>query len=271
MTSRHLEEKEEGQAVPGPEDREEGLSCSEDLSPYQEDEEELPCSQPQTCGVIRMLTVSPTPEEKVLNLMDPEDLAELQSLVAGIVPPAPEAPAGDYARVEVIHTTRIKIGGLISVVLDFMFRKHRIDIDDRDLNELINVSTEVGKLEEALPIIFATIQAVAHTPNLAKFLEWWRQGLEGLQFASAPGPSDRAKVQKPWEGYRFWTFETWSLADAVTARFMLHQETPSEDDFLASLTELRKTAGLQGWKVGIIVATLFGIRRAPWFWDLMVY
>ena len=40
--------------------------------------------------------------------------------------------------------------------------------------------------------------------------------------------------------------------------------------FLESLKEEKEIAGLHRWKVPIIVATLYAIKKAPWLWPLLL-
>ena len=59
------------------------------------------------------------------------------------------------------------------------------------------------------------------------------------------------------------------MAAEVVARFLLNPDTPEEKSFKASLKEVRDHAGPQAWKINIMVATLYCVRRANWIWDLL--
>src|SRR5688572_19825592 len=270
MANKQLEQREEGQEIPGPSDREETLACDEVLSPLvevDEVDEELPCAQMPLCAAIRIETGSFSKEKRVLNLADPHDLAILAAMFQN--PSVPEIPPEDAPEdlVQIIRTTRTEMGGLVWIVLNFLFKKGRLDLSESDLDELVSSSVHVTELAEAVPIILLTVQTVATTPRINRVLRKWAVGVEGLA-ALDPTPTPLVDL-KPWDGPQFWSFEDWAQAAEVVARFLLCPEIPLEAEFKARVVDIRDLAGTQGWKIPIMVATLFGLRKATWLWDLM--
>jgi hypothetical protein len=272
MANKQLEQREEGQEIPGPSDREEILACDESLSPLIEVDEvdvELPCSQLPLCAAIRIETGSFSKEKRVLNLADPHDLAILAAMFRN--PSVPENPPEDAPEglVQIIRTTRTEMGGLVWIVLNFLCKKMCLELTEADFEELVNSSVHITELAEAVPIILLTVQTVATTHKINRVLRKWAEGIEDLAELNPTPVPDSLERLKPWDGPQFWSFEDWARAAEVVARFLLCPQIPSENEFRARVADIRELAGTQGWKVPIMVATLFGLRKATWLWNLL--
>lgn len=74
---------------------------------------------------------------------------------------------------------------------------------------------------------------------------------------------------KPWEGFNFWTFESWTLAIDVVRAFIALREPIMETAFLSQLSDLIDQATGLVWQVPIMVAPLFVLNKAGWFWELL--
>ena len=265
MANKQLEHRTIGQKTP-----EDILVCDEELSPFLEEEEEgLPCSQISLCSAIRVDTGSLSKDRCVLNLADPHDLAILTTLLKDSPSPGVLQEEAAPDPVQIVRTTRTQLGGLVWIVLKFLFQKGSLDLTEADFDELVNSSVHITELTEAVPIILLTVQTVATTPQINRILRKWAEGLENVVGLELTPDSTSLVKLKPWDGPQFWSFEAWARAAEVVARFLIYPEIPLEDEFRARIAEVREEAGTQGWTVPIMAATLFGIRKATWLWRLL--
>jgi hypothetical protein len=145
----------------------------------------------------------------------------------------------------------------------------KLEPSDEEMCELESSCSGISALGEALPIIIATTQALAHWPSIKAVVRRWVAEAPGLVSSDELEKGRKDKEFPPWSGFRWWTIETWSLAMDIVASYLAKGEGLPEREFLRDLKEERWQAGGQEWKIDVIVATLFTIKKSGWFWGML--
>lgn len=261
------------------------LFCYEELSDISS-EPSRP-STPARCGCTRAVElVEPTPSPASPPALDGNGEGCWEEQVDGVFPymtveeldaflrvPSPimVAPAcEDGPRIQIAHTSRVTLGGVIWVILKHLHSQRHLDLTDEDVHMLSQSSSAILTLEEAIPIVVVTVQVLAGMPSLEKVLRRWEVELPDTgapDFTVSAGLADNLK---PWEGFNFWSFESWALAVDVVTAFVGQQDSITETAFLEKMSDVITQATGLGWQVPIMVATLFVVKRAGWFWELLI-
>lgn len=263
------------------------LLCYEELSDIILSSEPSRPSTSARCGFVRVVEpVEPMPSvdnpqasggnfegcwkeqaDRDLPYLTVEDLEALLRFPT----PITVAPAGeDGPRIQIAHTSRVTLGGVIWTILKHLQSQRRLDLTDEDVHALTQSSSAVLTLEEAIPLMVVTVQVLAGVPSLEKVLRWWEAEVPDTgapDFTMSAGLVDKLR---PLEEFNFWSFEFWALAIDVVTAFIAHQGPISETDFLGQLSDVIELATGLGWQVPIMVATLFVVKRAGWFWELLL-
>ena len=75
---------------------------------------------------------------------------------------------------------------------------------------------------------------------------------------------------EPWEGTLWNSLDTWILAMEIIPRFLPLSSAVSEAEFLQALSGVKAQAEASVWRVHVIVAVLFTLKHAPWFWSFLI-
>lgn len=75
---------------------------------------------------------------------------------------------------------------------------------------------------------------------------------------------------RPWEGFNYWTFDWRALAVDVVTAFVGKPSPITESAFLEQLSDVVIQATGLRWQVRIVVATLFVVKMAGWYCNLLI-
>jgi len=161
----------------------------------------------------------------------------------------------------------MRIGGISWLVLKYLFDSGRLEVFLEDFSALLRKSPVLLQNPSVILTTLATVQTVAGFPQIREVVDRWA--------AAIPGPSGRdisslgfGESLEPWKSDSMWDFETWAAIVEVVPR-VLALELQVTEEFLS---ELRSDASLTPGKPGeleVMVATMFIIRNAPWFWPFL--
>jgi hypothetical protein len=202
-------------------------------------------------------------------------LVDLEGAVAaetmGAPAPLLEVPDNDpYFVGRMTTTTRLRLSGVIWNVLQWLYKVQTLDLSDVEMDALSRSSSIVKSLDEAIPLVLVTVQTLAGVPQLGRILDGWA-GKDQEQTGTEPAEGlGKDPSYTPWLGFNYWTYDCWVVAQEVISSFLTRGSDMPEALFLESLREEKEIAGLHRWKVPIIVATLYSIKKAPWLWPLLL-
>lgn len=103
-----------------------------------------------------------------------------------------------------------------------------------------------------------------------KVLQRWEAEMPDTGAPDLNVSAGLADTLRPWEGFNYWTFDSWALAVDVVSAFVGQPGTITETAFLEQMSDVMTQATGLGWQVPIIVATLFVLKKSGWFWDLLI-
>ena len=246
------------------------LSCHEELSDSSEDDMSVPCSQLNLCQTVKIQRETLEQPVREMRLVDLRD-AQLLEEPPGDHDSEEDMEAFAHCRVpQIIRTSRLKLRGVIQVIFEFLFARKTLSLSDKDFAELEASSDEVKRLAELIPVVLVVLQEVARNPRFPQVLAWWEESVPCRVTIEKVGPRANPADLKPWQGFWWWSFETWAMAGEVVSSFLEPREVPLEEDFLNNLKDLKAYSEGQEWKIPIMVAVLYTLRKSSWLWDLLV-
>lgn len=133
---------------------------------------------------------------------------------------------------------RIQTGGTIWIVLRHLHNQGHVEVNKEDLEKITDRAPELKAKSLVLPVILATIQALACTPCASETLLHWaciegHPNLPCLDNNLVKGPQ-----LQPWNKSEVWPFGIWALAAQVVNQFLQQGQPKAEQVFLASLSDL---------------------------------
>jgi len=161
-------------------------------------------------------------------------------------------------------------GGVAWLILKYLYDRHQLQVSGEELAELLTRSPALLRQAEMVPVIIATVHALAGIPDLRNVFLRWLFVEPALLVPDLSGSAGLVSDLKPWEEDLLWSIETWSLALEVIMRLLAQDPLQTELAFISTLAEVFALAGPSKWKIGVITATLFTLKRSPWFWPLLL-
>lgn len=161
------------------------------------------------------------------------------------------APAGEEGpKIQVAHASRVTLGGANLDYLEtpaILHTQRHLDLTDEDVHVLTQYSSSLLTLEEAIPIVVVTIQVLAGMLSLKKVLHRWEVEMPDLGVPNLNVSAGLADKLRPWEGFNYWTFDSWALAVDVVSAFVGQPGTMTETAFLEQMSDVTTQATGLGW------------------------
>lgn len=159
--------------------------------------------------------------------------------------------------------------GVVWALVRYFHEKERLDFSRADLDGLIGGSSFLRDGVDLIPLVVVTIQTVATLPQNGNAIEKWREESGNSTILVAPLRASERRL-RPWDDGHIWNFRAWILAMEISHRFFAQKPQTLEEVFLASLTDLIDPLSKEWWKVEVITLTLHTLKRAAWFWPLLM-
>ena len=165
---------------------------------------------------------------------------------------------------------RLLTGGVVTMVLKYLAKQGHLSVTANDLTTLMQIPGEVAENSQTVPVIVALVQTLAGTLSLrTAFVRWAKRENKVVNLPPRNVPYV-GPVLRPWEVPRLWPFGLWSLAAQVTSRFLGQSQPPVEGVFLGGLGDLFRQTENEPWVLEVMVAALFVIKDATWFWGTLL-
>lgn len=161
-------------------------------------------------------------------------------------------------------------GGIAWLILKYLYDRQRLHVSAKEFDELLMRSPVLLRQAHMVPAVIATVHTLAGIPDLRNVFLRWLFVEPALLVPDLSGSSGLASDLQPWEENSLWSVETWSLALEIIMRLLAQDPLQTELAFIDTLSEVFALAGPSKWKIGVITATLFTLRRSPWFWPMLL-
>lgn len=164
---------------------------------------------------------------------------------------------------------RLVASGLIGMVLREMQRLGRRSLSLSEMQTLARSSRVAEENAQSFPVIAVLIQTLEATVSAREMFVGWarRSGFEVPALVgevSLDGP-----FLEPWIAQESWGFPLYAMAAQLIARFLSRTRLPAEAVFLAKMSDLKEQMGPDAWVVALMVATLYFLKDAVWFWPTL--
>jgi hypothetical protein len=119
---------------------------------------------------------------------------------------------------------------------------------------------------DPIPVMILTIQAMAHTPGVYNVLRTWSNRM-GVVVAGDGGVPRRVNSVLHYGSME--DFGLWSLAIEFILLFIRQHLPVPEMEFLYSLRDIYRDAGVHAWAVEVVVHAIYFVLYASWGWELL--
>jgi hypothetical protein len=156
--------------------------------------------------------------------------------------------------------------GVLFMLLNRMMVRGERVLASQDIADIRQATPPLGLNIDPIPAMLLSIQAMAHTPGVYDVLRMWSHRM-GVMVDNDTGVPHRADALLPYPSVE--DFGLWSIAVRIILLFMRQHLPVSEMDFLFSLHEIYRDAGVHAWAVEVVVHTIYFVLYASWGWKLL--
>ena len=164
----------------------------------------------------------------------------------------------------------LRVKGMSWLALKTLYDLGRLSLSEDDVRVIADSNPIVYKYIDVFGVALATVQTLAGLPTLRETLFRWIEEQPRLVVPDLSGSLGFCQELKPWEETPWWNFDMWVLGMEIIPKFLALDPSVSEEEFLQTLHSEKEQASPKRWRVFVAVATLFAVKRAPWFWPFLL-
>ena len=164
----------------------------------------------------------------------------------------------------------LKVKGMAWMALKTLYDLGRLSLSEDDVHAIAASNPTVYKYLDVFGVALATVQTLAGLPTLRETLSRWSEEQPRMIVPDLSGSLGFSHGLRPWEETPWWNFDTWVLGMEIIPKFFALHPSVSEDEFLQSLRSEKEQAIPSQWRVLVMVASLFAVKKAPWFWPFLL-
>ena len=189
-------------------------------------------------------------------LLDPSDLLLLKSLPDGIDCPG--------------NPSRLRVSGVVWMLMKVLYDAGQLSVTLDAFEKMVDEQPILHRYSDVALVVITTLQTIAGLPQLKDTLVRWAEEEPLMVVPDLSAGMGFGQGLEPWEGTLWNSLDTWILAMEIIPRFLPLSSAVSEAEFLQTLSSVKERAGTSVWRVHVIVAVLFTLKHAPWFWPFLI-
>ena len=187
---------------------------------------------------------------------DPSDLLRLRSLPDGVDCPG--------------NPSRLRVSGVVWMIMRTLYDAGHLSVTMDAFEKMMTEQPILNRYSEVALVVITTLQTITGLPQIKDTHVRWAEEEPLMVVPDLSVGMGFGQGLEPWEGTLWNSLDTWILAMEIIPRFLPLSSAVSEAEFLQALSGVKAQAEASVWRVHVIVAVLFTLKHAPWFWSFLI-